>query len=111
MPEEILVEEAPIEEILVEKPVEITSISVFSAAEMIKDVERKYFITSILIDTDAQTCTVKRKSVLSWGEANCCTSTSYDEVILTGKEFVTVVSGSYDTLSAGLYAYMTERGI
>jgi hypothetical protein len=83
-------------------------------------VTRDQFFTSILIDIDAQSCTVNRTSVLTWGseETAICTSTSYDEIIIDGYDFVTLLNtvpssnlSRYDDFAQAIHDVVSLKGI
>jgi hypothetical protein len=83
-------------------------------------VTRDQSFTSISIDMVAQNCLVKRTSVLTWGseETSFCTSTSYDDVVIDGYDFITLLNtvpssnlSRYDDLAQAIHDVVSLKGI
>ena len=92
--------------------------TMLKVSDTINSVDRDQYFTSIAIDMDAQTCTVDRKSVLTWGseETAICTSTSYDEIVISGTDFTTLMdaipdgnSSRYEDLAQAIYDFISSQ--
>jgi hypothetical protein len=89
-------------------------------SDVINEVNRDQFFTSILIDMESQSCTVNRTSVLTWGseETSICSSTSYDELVVDGYDFTVLMDSfpninisRYDDLAQAIYDVISLKGI